>query len=200
MKQHDLQQLKMAWLAAEEAGDTKAQFALLHDHPDAQDALIDFVAAYRASGPVEAETTLLPLTQRALATAIERVFAPQVTAANLRELRTRQGLSMVDAARGLRLGTDVWKKFEEGLIDLLSLSERQQERLARFFHITGEQFGQLLLGSQPIQTINRRQTAQAAQAAQAARSPQEQQKQSFAEAIARSTMSANDRREWLEEE
>jgi len=197
MKKQEIQQLKMAWLAAEEAGDMQAQFALLHDHPDAQDTLIDFIAAYRTSTPLEAETSLLPLTQRALATAIERVFAPQVAAANLRELRTRQGLSMVDTAHGLHLGTDVWKKFEEGLIDLLSLSGRQQERLARFFHITGEQFGQLLLGSQPVQTLNRRQTAQAAQAA---RNPQTQRKQSFAEAIARSTMSTEDRKDWLDEE
>jgi transcriptional regulator with XRE-family HTH domain len=196
MKQHELQQLKMAWLAAEEAGDRQAQMTLLRDHPDAQDALIDFIAAYRASGPAVAGVSPLPLTQRAFATALNRVFAPPV-AASLRELRGQQGLSMVQAARGLRLGVDVWKKFEDGLIDLLSLSERQLERLARYFHISGEQFGQLLLGSQPTQALNRRQTAQSMQGAH---SQPEQQKQSFAEAIARSAMSPSDREEWLEEE
>jgi transcriptional regulator with XRE-family HTH domain len=195
MKQHELQQLKMAWLAAEEAGDRQAQMALFRDHPDAQDALIDFIAAYRSVGPVEAETTVLPLTQRAFATALDRVFVPQVVAASLRELRAQQGLSMVETARGLRLGVDVWKKFEDGLIDLLSLSERQLDRLARFFHVSGEQFGQLLLGSQPLQALNRRQTAQGARSQPAA-----PQKQSFAEAIARSAMPPADREEWLEEE
>lgn len=195
MKQHELQQLKMAWLAAEEAGDRQAQMTLLRDHPDAQDALIDFIAAYRTSGPFEAEIAPLPLTQRAFATALNRVFAPPVAAASLRELRTKQGLSMVQAARGLRLGVDVWKKFEDGLIDLLSLSERQLERLARYFHISAEQFGQLLLGSQPTQALNRRQTIQGARSQQSA-----PQKQSFAEAIARSAMSNEDREQWLDEE
>ena len=65
------------------------------------------------------------------------------------ELRTRRGLSLVSAARGLRLGADVWKKFEQGAIDLVSLSERQLERLARFFDVSAEQFGLILNNSQP---------------------------------------------------
>lgn len=191
-----LQQLKMAWLAAEEAGDKQAQAALLRDHPDAQDELIDFIAAYRVSGPVDMQGEPLPLTQRALATALERVFAParEVVAADLRDLRTKQGLTLVQAARGLRLGIDVWKKFEDGVIELVSLSERQLDRLAQFFHISASQFSALLLQSQPIPTLDRRQTAQAA------RSGQQMQKQSFAEAIEKSGMSGEEKNAWLEEE
>ena len=49
MKTHELQQLKMAWIAAKEAGDTHTQVRLLHDHPEAQADLIDFIAAYAAT-------------------------------------------------------------------------------------------------------------------------------------------------------
>ena len=190
MNTSELQQLKMAWLAAEEVGDKQAQVALLRDHPDAQDALIDFIAAYHVTGPVE--EAVLPLTKRAYATALERVFGDTQVAANLRELRTKRGLSLVQAARGLRLGVDVWKKFEDGVIELVSVSERQLERLAQFFEVSGEQFGRMLNNSQAAMTINRRQTAQAARS-----SVQGSRKQSFAEAIEKSTMSKEEKKEWL---
>ena len=196
MNTSELQQLKMAWIAAEEAGDKQAQFTLLRDHPDAQEALIDFVAAYRITDPAGTDArqeVLLPMTQRAYATALERVFGGASVAANLRELRTQRGLSLVEAARGLRLGVDVWKKFEDGVIELVSLSERQLERLAHFFSVSGEQFGSMLNNSQPAFTLNRRQTAQAAHS-----SEQSAKKQSFAEAIQKSTMSKNEKKEWLE--
>lgn len=199
MDKNELQQIKMAWLAAEETGDKQAQLALLRDHPEAQDALIDFIAAYHITdpaGPDLQESALLPLTRRAYQTAMERVFGSKVPAeaVNLRELRTSQGLSLAQAARGLRLGVDVWKKFEDGLIELVSLSERQLERLAQFFHISSAQFARLLASSQPVYTLNRRQTAQAARSSQ-----QTPKKQNFAEAIEKSTMSNDDKKEWLEE-
>ncbi|GAC1568859.1 MAG: hypothetical protein NVS3B14_20160 [Ktedonobacteraceae bacterium] len=193
MHSNDLQQLKMAWLAAEESGDRTTQIALLRDHPDAQDELIDFIAAYHITelaGPESA--ALLPLTERAAQTALERVFNAPLAAADLRSLRVRHGLTLVQAARGLRLGADVWKKFEDGVIDLVSLSERQLGRLAQFFHVSAEQFGNMLLNSQPVATINRRQTAQAARESQ-----QSDQKQSFAEAIAKSSMSKAEKKDWL---
>ena len=192
MNTSELQQLKMAWLAAEEAEDKQAQVALLRDHPDAQDALIDFIAAYHVTGPVVEETTVLPLTRRAYATALERVFGDTLVAANLRELRAKRGLSLVQAARGLRLGVDVWKKFEDGVIELVSLSERQLERLAQFFEVSGEQFGRMLNSSQSAMTVNRRQTAQAARS-----SEQGSKKQSFAEAIEKSTMPKEEKKDWL---
>ena len=204
MNSQELQQLKMAWLAAEDAGDRQAQFVLLQDHPNAQEALIDFIAAYRVTevaGVDARHTALLPVTQRAAQTAMERVFgnaieqgatATSITATNLRQLRTQRGLSLVQAAKGLRLGVDVWKKFEDGAIELLSLGERQLERFAHFFQVTVEQFGSMLTSSSPALTLNRRQTASAAHKEQ-----QGAKKQSFAEAIERSTMSEEEKQEWL---
>ncbi len=197
MNSDELQQIKMAWLAAEETGDKQAQFVLLRDHPDVQEALIDFVAAYRITEPGVSETQqadLLPLTQRAYATALERVFAGALAAIDLRQLRVQKGVSLAEAARGLHLGVDVWKKFEDGVIELVSLSERQLARLAHFFQVSAEQFGTLLNNSQPAYTLNRRQTAQAA------RSMQNAKKQSFAEAIEKSSMSKDEKQVWLAEE
>src|SRR6516162_4658533 len=115
MNTSELQRLKMAWLAAKEAGDTTAQLQLLRDHPDEQDALIDFIAAYHAMGGGEAidETVpLLPVTQKALRTALMRVFEaetqPQLAVATLSELRQSLHLKKADIAHNLRLSLDVW--------------------------------------------------------------------------------------------
>jgi len=194
MNNEELQQLKMAWLAAEEAGDKERQFALLRDHADVQEPLIDFIAAYRIteSGVENAQQVeILPLTQHAIATTLDRVFNPSM-AGGLRQLREQKGLSLVETARGLRLGIDVWKKFEDGVIELVSLSERQLERLANFFQVGVEQFGNMLNNSQPIPTLDRRQTAQAAR-----NTLHMQKKQSFAEAVKKSTMSKEEKKEWL---
>jgi hypothetical protein len=195
MKNTELYRIKMAWLAAEEAGDTRAKLTLLRDHPDLQETLIDFIAAYHITSPAGAEPEVLPLAQRATRSALQRVFAPRAVvapAANLRELRGLRSLALTETARGLRLGIDVWKKFEDGLIELSSLSERQVQRLATFFQVTGEQFNTMLNQSQPAFTLNRRQTAEAAKQAR-------QPKQSFVEALEKSTMSPEDKQAWLEE-
>jgi transcriptional regulator with XRE-family HTH domain len=195
MDNNELQLIKMAWLSAEEAGDKQRQLALLRDHPEAQEALIDFIAAYHITEPGEPDAqqaTLLPLTQRAYVTALERVFGPSLMPADLRQLRVQTGLSLAEAARRLHLGIDVWKKFEDGVIELVSLSERQLKRLANFFQVSAEQFGNMLNSSQPVLTINRRQTAQAARS-----TPVRRNKQSFAEAIEKSTMSEEEKQEWL---
>jgi transcriptional regulator with XRE-family HTH domain len=198
MKGSELQQLKMAWIAAKEAGDRQRQVALLRDNPQAQADLIDFIAAYNATNidpaPAEERAALLPLVQRARQVALERVFAPGPAAANLQQLRTRRGLSLVSTARGLRLGVDVWKKFESGAIELASLSEKQLERLAHFFQVSLEQFSTALNNSQPAFVLNRRQTAHAARSKQ-----QGLNKQSFAEAIEKSTMSKEEKQFWLEQ-
>ncbi len=195
MHNDELQQLKMAWLAAEEAGDKEQQIALLRDYPAMQDSLIDFIAAYRAVEPSEdnvQQDAILMVTQRAFAISLERVFKPSTVEGGLRQLREQKGLSLVEAARGLKLGIDVWKKFEDGVIELVSLSERQLERLAAFFHVGVEQFGMMLNNSQPVLTLDRRQTTQGA------RSPfNKQQKQSFAEAVKKSSMSKEEKRDWL---
>lgn len=194
MNEQELQLIKMAWLAAEESGDRTAQIALLRDYPDAQDELTDFVAAYHIveTAPAESEA-LSPLTERAAQTAMQRVFSSPLANADLRTLRARMGLSLTQAARGLRLGADVWKKFEDGVIDLLSLSERQLARLAQYFSVSADEFGRLLQNSAPVPTLNRRQTAQAARESE----QQATRKQSFVEALEKSSMTKAEKKEWL---
>lgn len=197
MNTPELQQLKMKWLAAKEAGDVQTQLGLLRDHPGEQAALTDFIAAYYATGGAASlaqDTPLLDLTMRACQSALERVFEEQAAVATLGELRKSRSMSKVDVARGLRLTVDVWNKFEGGAIELISLSQRQLERLAQFFQVSIDQFSSLLDNSQPAVTLNRRQTRTAATSEQ-----QGPEKQSFAEAIARSTMSRADRQFWLDE-
>lgn len=202
MNTAEIQQLKMAWLAAKEAGDTQEQTRLLREHPEAQDALIDFIAAYSATGGLDVEQDaqdmpLLTLTQRALQSALDRVFAsalaPALTVSTLGELRRSRKLSKLDVAKGLRLGVDVWSKFEAGTIELVSLSQRQLARLASFFQISADQFATLLTSSQPSISLNRRQTREAANQEQTNR-------QHFAEAIARSDMSEEEKQLWLDGE
>lgn len=195
MNNDELQQLKMAWLAAEDAGDKERQLALLRDHPNEQESLIDFIAAYHITEPGEEnvqQVEILPLTQRAFTSTLERVFSPSKVQGSLRQMREQMGLSLVETARGLKLGIDVWKKFEDGVIELVSLSERQLERLANFFHVGAEQFGSMLNNSQPVPTLDRRQTARAAR-----NTIGQQKKQSFAEAVKKSSMSKEEKKEWL---
>ena len=198
MNRSELQQLKIAWITAKEANDTQTQVTLLRDHPEGQADLIDFIAAYSATNidaaETEEQTSLLPLTQRASQAALERVFAPQPVVANLQQLRAQRGLTMVSTARGLRLSVDVWKKIESGAIELVSLSEKQLTRLAQFFQVSIEQFSTMLNNSQPTFVLNRRQTQQAARNEQ-----QSPKKQSFAEAIEKSTMNKDDKGFWLED-
>ena len=204
MNTPELQQLKMAWLSAREKGDTQEQLQLLRSHPEQQDELIDFIAAYHATGGdhtnvTELNADVLPLTQRAMQSALNRALNgilttadAQVSFATLTQLRKSRQLSKVEVARGLRLGVDVWNKLENGAIELVSLSQRQLEKLSNYFQVSVDQFGELLAGSQQSVSFNRRQTRQAAQQEQGL------QKQSFSEALARSTMSEEDRRFWAD--
>src|SRR5438445_10768741 len=100
------------------------------------------------------ENSVLPLTQRAGQAALERVFDRQVVAASLQQLRAQRGLTMVSAARGLRLSVDVWKKFESGAIELVSLSESQLAPLAHFFQVNVVQFCGMLNNNQSTVTPN----------------------------------------------
>lgn len=182
----ELQSLKMAWLAAKEAGDTQAQLRLLQEHPMEQNDLITFIAAYSATDGQDEEQPLA-LTQRAMRIALERVFvAPQVV--TLAELRQQRNLSKAALAKALRLSIDVWQLFEDGTIELVSLSQRQLDRLAQFFEVTSEQFGTLLAHSQPSLGLNRRQTK--------AGSQQETKKISFKQAMQHSNMSKEDQKLW----
>ncbi|SRR5258708_22044483 len=198
MNTSELQSLKMAWIAAKEANDTQAQLRLLREHPEQQSSLIDFIAGFYATNTGVAETqneSLSLLTQHAFATALERVFAASpVAATTLVELRKSRGMSLVEAARGLRLTAEVWKKFEDGAIKLAGLSQRQLERLAQFFQVNADQFAILLDNSQPAISLNRRQTKEGARSKK-----QAPPAQSFKAAIAHSTMTEEDKQYWLAE-
>ena len=184
----ELQHLKMAWLAAKEAGDTQEQLRLLQEHPTELDNLISFIAAYHATEGTNEEQPLA-LSQRAMRTALDRVFvAPQV--ATLAELRQQRKLTKSAVAKALRLSIDVWQLFEDGTIELVSLSQRQLDRLAQFFEVTGTQFGTMLTNSQPVLGLNRRQSKDASQ--------QEAKKLSFKQAMQHSTMSKEDKKFWNE--
>ncbi len=185
-----LQALKMAWLAAKEVGDTQAQLRLLREHPTEQADLITFIAAYAATEGQNEEQPLV-LTQRAMQTALERVFVgPQMVPATLTELRKQRNLTKLSIAKALRLSADVWQLFEDGTIELVSLSQKQLDRLAQFFQVSSEQFGSMLTNSQPSLGINRRQTKSGAQ--------HEAKKMSLKQAIARSTMPKEDKKFWNE--
>ncbi len=186
----ELQALKMAWLTAKEAGDTQAQLRLLRDHPTEQADLITFIAAYAATEGHNEEHPLV-LTQRAMQTALERVFVgPQEVPATLVELRKQRNLTKLSVAKALRLSADVWQLFEDGTIELISLSQKQLDRFAQFFQVSSEQFGSILTNSQPSLGMNRRQTKAGVQ--------QEAKKMSFKQAIARSTMPKEDKKFWHE--
>src|SRR5260370_41528416 len=121
MNNDELQQLKVAWLAAEEAGDKERQLALLRDHPDAQESLIDFIAAYRITESREEnaqQIEILPLTQRAFASTLERVFSPSVARGGLRQLREQTGQSLGETGRGFKPRIDWWKKIGERGIEV----------------------------------------------------------------------------------
>ena len=120
-------------------------------------------------------------------------LSPRGAFSTLTELRKSRSLSKLKAAQGLRLSVDVWDKFENGAIDLLSLSQQQLARLSQFFQISIEQFGNLLNNSQPAVNFNRRQTGPGTTRAQ--HGPQ---KQSLTEAIARSTMTKEEKAFWSE--
>jgi len=186
----ELQALKMEWVAAKEAGDAQAQLRLLRDHPSEQADLIAFIAAYAATEGQNEEQPLA-LTQRAMQTALERVFVePQVVPATLVELRKQRNLTKLSVAKALRLSADVWQLFEDGTIELVSLSQKQLDRLAQFFQVSSEQFGSMLTSSQPSLGMNRRQTKAGAH--------QEAKKMSLKQAIARSTMPKEDKKFWNE--
>lgn len=208
MTKEELQQLKMAWLAAREAGDTQQQLSIFKNHPDSQNELIDFIAAYHASGGAqsvradvaemeeEQNPALELLTQRALQRAMQQVFTPQMAVRTIAELRKASHLHKLAVAQGLRLSMGMWEKIERGTIQLNTLSQRQLERLAAFFQVSAEQFATLLGNSYPVDPVYRRQTREAARNMRhKATAPAE----SFADAIKHSDMSEEDKRFWLEE-
>jgi transcriptional regulator with XRE-family HTH domain len=206
MTKEELQRLKIAWLAARDAGDVQQQLHILQDHPDYQNDLIDFIAAYHASGGAQADVAemveeqnpaLELLAQRALRRAMQQVFPPSLTVKTLAELRKAANLRKTAVAGGLRLSMSVWDKLERGAIAASSLSQRQLERLAAFFQISAEQFATLLDNSQPLDPVYRRQTRMAARNMQ--HKSAQARGENFADAINKSDMTEEDKRFWQEE-
>lgn len=109
------------------------------------------------------------------------------TYANLTELRVEHGWSKVEAARSLGLGVDVWDKLEQGVILVESLTSGQLARLATGFDVNAGLFIELLTQSRPRPPGMCRRPGAANGAPPI---------QSFATALARSGMSAPDKRLW----
>ncbi len=210
MTKEELQQLKMAWLAARDAGDTQQQLSIFKHYPDHQGELIDFIAAYHASGAMqgaqadvagateieEQSPALELLTQRALQRAMQQVFTPQMAVKTIAELRKATHQHKLAIAQGLRLSMGMWEKIERGTIQLSSLSQRQLERLADFFQISAEQFATLLGNSYPVDPVYRRQTREASRTMQ--HRTDKTSAENFADAIQHSDMPEEDKRFWLE--
>ena len=77
MNTPELRALKMAWVAAKEAGDMEAQLRLLRDYPAQQDDLVEFIAGYQAIGGnehIDQDVSLLPVTQRAIKNILDSAF------------------------------------------------------------------------------------------------------------------------------
>ncbi len=194
MSTYELQQLKLAWLAAQEAGDALSQQRLLLDHPQQRQELIDFIIAYYASGSEtsdeqdEQNSAVIMMTQRATQAALTRVFFAQTVT----ELRKKRNLGKLETAQALRLAANVWQKLEDGKIRAASLSSGQLERLAQFFQVSTQQFIAALHNSNPVLATFRRQTIQGA------RAPEPQpNSEDFADAVQRSNMPDADKQFWL---
>lgn len=207
MTKEELQQLKMALLAARDAGDTQQQLSIFKNYPDHQGELIDFIAAYHASGAAQADVAgateieepspaLELLTQRALQRAMQQVFTPQMAVKTIAELRKATHQHKPAIAQGLRLSMSMWEKIERGTIQLSSLSQRQLGRLADFFQISAEQFATLLSNSYSVDPVYRRQTREAARNMR--HKTDRTSAENFADAVKHSDMSEEDKRFWLE--
>ena len=109
------------------------------------------------------------------------------TPENLTQLRVERGWSKVEAARALRLGTDVWDKLEQGVILPDSLTRGQVAQLAGCFAVSALLFLTLLKQSrpQPPSVCQRRGAAPGTPAVQ-----------SFALALERSAMRRQEKRFW----
>jgi transcriptional regulator with XRE-family HTH domain len=117
---------------------------------------------------------------------------------SLLELRKSRGLTLVQAAAGLRLGPDVWKKFETGTVLPDSVQDFQIARLAAFFEVSpltfvaalGKSGDQLALA--PPVMCYRGKCNRSAPARQSLPVPQ-----LFETALARGQMSEEAKRSWL---
>src|SRR5690242_13136924 len=139
----EVRQMKMELTAAHERGESALLRQMAQRYPAHAEKLADFVAALHATDLDEQEAAL-PITadieamtlrarQRALGAVFDVAPAIQTASALLSPLakaRKASGLSMVDLALRLSLGTDVVKKLEQGGIAVASLPQKLADRLA----------------------------------------------------------------------
>ncbi len=207
----EVRQMKMELTAAHERGESALLRQMAQRYPAQVEMLADFVAALHATDLDEQEAAL-PITadieamtlrarQRALGAVFDVAPATQTTSAlsPLAKARKTSGLSMVDLARRLSLGTDVVKKLEQGSIAVASVPQKLADRLAEALAITSEQVWNLLRagpGTQAQPAFQRwRMVGKARQQEEASAEPL-----TFAEAVQHSpSMTAEQRASWLEE-
>lgn len=208
----EVRQMKMELTAAHERGESALLRQMAQRYPAQVEMLADFVAALHATDLDEQEAALPitadieALTLRARQRALGAVFdvAPAVQTASallspLAKARKASGLSMVDLARRLSLGTDVVKKLEQGSIAVASVPQKLADRLAEALAITSDQVWSLLRaapGTQAQPAFQRwRMDGKARQQEETSAEPL-----TFAEAVQHSpSMTAEQRASWLEE-
>jgi transcriptional regulator with XRE-family HTH domain len=209
-----VRQMKMELVAAHERGESALLRQMAQRYPAQVEMLADFVAALHATDLDEQEAAL-PITadieamtlrarQRALGAVFDVAPAAQTASALLSPLakaRKASGISMVDLASRLSLGTDVVKKLEQGGIAVASVPQRLADRLAEALTITSEQVWNLLRAgpgtqAQPaLMRVRPRKVGKAAQQEDTSAEPL-----TFAEAVQHSpSMTAEQRASWLEE-
>jgi len=195
-----LMQAKMELVAAMERGGITALADYLRQQTQQQSDLIEFAAALLATAPLPAEETLVPdhlaMAERATQRALAAVFSTPAGILTLSAARRARGLSLVQVARHLRLGTDVLDKLEKGRIVATSVPQRLLDQLAALLMLPVQQVSTLLEAVTPASApALRRQRVASSRADQEAATPQ-----TFAEAVRRSPgMTDAQREEWLNE-
>lgn len=210
----EMRQMKMELVAAHERGESAALRQMAQRYPAQVEMLADFVAGLYATDldeqemalPItaEMETISMRARQRALGAVFGAASAPQKASALLSPLaqaRRATGISLVDLARRLALGTDVVQKLEQGRIAVASLPQKLTDRLAEALSMTSEQASNLLRaapGTQAQPALMRVVPRKGGKAAQ--QEAMSAEPLTFAEAVQHSpSMAAEQRAFWLEE-
>ena len=206
----EVRQMKMELTAAHERGESALLRQMAQRYPAQVEMLADFVAALHATDLDEQEAAL-PITadiealtlrarQRALGAVFDVAPAAQPASALVSPLalaRKASGISLVDLARRLSLGTDVVQKLEQGRIAVASVPQKLADRLAEALSVSSEQVWNLLRAAPSAQPLfqRRRNVGKPKHREETPAEPL-----TFAEAVQHSpSMTAEQRASWLEE-
>ncbi len=208
----EVRQMKMELAAAHERGESALLRQMAQRYPAHAEKLADFVAALHATDldeqevalPITADIQVLALRarQRALGAVFDVAPAVQTASALLSPLakaRKASGISLVDLARRLSLGTDVVQMLEQGRIAAASVPQKLADRLAETLSVSSEQVWNLLRAGPGTQAqpafLRQRVVGKARQQEETPAEPL-----TFAEAVQHSpSMTAEQRASWLEE-